>query len=450
MHGYMPQNLRDCVLIPIPKRNKDSSSSLNYRPISLASSLSKILERLILIKYAPYLSSSSLQFGFKAGSSTTLCTGTVKNIISNYIHNGSPVLGCFLDASKAFDLVNHGILFQKLYDRGLSQTVIRFLSSWYLTQQMSVRWGNSLSDSFKVTNGVRQGSVLSPVLFSVYLDGLLEELGNSGVGCHWGCLFAGAICYSDDIVLLAPCPSALRIMLKICDKYAHDHGLSFNADKTQLICFRSRQIHPCTANIAFNNIKLKFQDEVTHLGHILSYDLDDREDILRAIKDINRKANSILCSFNAADPFTKSILIKSYCLSLYGCSLWSLSSTSLKLIEVAVNKLLRKIWNLTYNSHTGIVHCVARFDFVCNLVSKRFCSFIQRSLSSEYQLIRSIFRTSLNHAFSFTGYNHLYGTKHLRNNLTSDFNASQFIRQIRSFYGIYSPFEDLICYISCN
>ena len=168
-HGYMPQNLRDCVLIPIPKRNKDSSSSLNYRSISLASSLSKILERLILIKYAPYLSSSSLQFGFKAGSSTTLCTGTVKNIISNYIHNGSPVLGCFLDASKAFDLVNHGILFQKLYDRGLSQTVIRFLSSWYLTQQMSVRWGNSLSDSFKVTNGVRQGSVLSPVLFSVYL-----------------------------------------------------------------------------------------------------------------------------------------------------------------------------------------------------------------------------------------------------------------------------------------
>ena len=142
---------------------------------------------MILIKYAPYLSSSSLQFGFKAGSSTTLCTGTVKNIISNYIHNGSPVLGCLVK------LVNHGILFQKLYDRGLSQTVILFLSSWYITQQTSVRWGNSLSDSFKVSNGVRQGSVLSPVLFSVYLDGLLEELGNSGVGCHWGCLFAGAI-----------------------------------------------------------------------------------------------------------------------------------------------------------------------------------------------------------------------------------------------------------------
>ena len=104
---------------------------------------------MILIKYAPFLSSSSLQFGFKAGSSTTLCTGVVKSIISNYIHNGSSVLGCFLDASKAFDLVNHGILLQKLYDRGLPQTVMQFLSSWYITQQMSVRCGSSFSHSFQ-------------------------------------------------------------------------------------------------------------------------------------------------------------------------------------------------------------------------------------------------------------------------------------------------------------
>ena len=307
--------------------------------------------------------------------------------------------------------MNHGILFQKLYDRGLPQTVMRFLSSWYITQQMSVRWGSSFSHSFNVSNGVRQGSVLSPVLFSVHLDGLLEQLARSGVGYHCGCLFAGAICYADDIVLLAPCPSALRIMLQICDKYAQNHGLSFNADKTQLICFRTHQTRSCTANIVFNNTILKFQEEVTHLGHILSYDLDDKKDILRAIKDINRKANSILCTFNAADPFIKTFLIKSYCLSLYGCSLWSLSSTSIKLIEVAVNKILRKLWKLPYNSHTGITHRVARFDFICNLVYRRFCSFIQRSLCSEYHLIRFIFKTSLYRAFSFIGYNHLYGTK---------------------------------------
>ena len=75
--------------------------SSSYRPIALASSLSKTLEHLNLIKYSTFLHTSPLQFGFKPGSSTTLCTGVVKNIISRYIHSGSSVHGCFLDASKA-------------------------------------------------------------------------------------------------------------------------------------------------------------------------------------------------------------------------------------------------------------------------------------------------------------------------------------------------------------
>ena len=113
-HGYMPKCLRDCVLIPIPKSGRLASSSENYRPIALASSLSKLLEHLILSKYSSFLYSHSLQFGFKFGFSTTLCIGLVKNVISKFIHNGFSVLGCFLDASKAFDLVDHHKLFQKL------------------------------------------------------------------------------------------------------------------------------------------------------------------------------------------------------------------------------------------------------------------------------------------------------------------------------------------------
>ena len=298
-HGYLPQCLRDCVLVPLPKRNKDTTCSQNYRPIALASSLSKILEHLIFTKYTSYISSSPLQFGFKSGSSTTLCTGMVKNIVSRYINNGSCVLGCFLDASKAFDLVNHDILFHKLSVRGLPLPVIRFLSSWYRSQQMKVRWGHSVSNSFHVSNGVRQGGVLSPVLFAVYLDGLLEELADCGCGCYWRDLFAGAFCYANDIVLLAPCASALRVMLNICCSYASTHGLKFNPEKSQLICFRLRHTHPCSATIKFHDTTLPYSNEVTHLGHVLSYNLDDTPDIVRAVRDINRRVNSILCTFNA-------------------------------------------------------------------------------------------------------------------------------------------------------
>ena len=246
-HEYMPQNLCDCVLVPIPKGNKDASCSQKYRPSALASSVRKVLERVILSKYEMYVCSNPLQFGFKPGYSTTLCTGIVKNVVSRYIHNGSAVLGCFLDASKAFDMVDHGVLIRTLRDRGLPLPILRFMLSWYATQQMQVCWVSCLSDVFHVSNGVWQGSVLSPALFAVYLDGFLAELGGSGVGCYWASLFAGAFCYADDIVLLAPCASSLRTMLDICSSYAVFHCLEFNANKTQLICFHMPSIRQYTA-----------------------------------------------------------------------------------------------------------------------------------------------------------------------------------------------------------
>ena len=85
-----------------------------------------MLERIILSKYSSFLDTHSLQFGFKGGVSTTMCTGLIKNVIAQYTHRGTNVFGCFLDASKAFDLVDHGIHFHKLLDRGLPTTIVCF------------------------------------------------------------------------------------------------------------------------------------------------------------------------------------------------------------------------------------------------------------------------------------------------------------------------------------
>ena len=95
-------------IIPVPKKNKDVSCSSNYHSIALASSLSKLLEHLILIHYSVFLYTSALQFGFKPGSSTTLCTGFIKNIISHYILQYT---GTFLMLVRNF-IVDHSLLFQ--------------------------------------------------------------------------------------------------------------------------------------------------------------------------------------------------------------------------------------------------------------------------------------------------------------------------------------------------
>ena len=97
---------------------------------------------------------------------------------------------------------------------------------------MQVRWQRYLSQTFSVSNGIRQGGILSPVLFTVYLDNLLIDLEHLDVGCHWISILAGVVCYADDLTLLAPSPAALRLMLRVCEDFAISHGLKFNPAKT--------------------------------------------------------------------------------------------------------------------------------------------------------------------------------------------------------------------------
>ena len=129
----------------------------------------------------------------------------------------------------------------------MPKPIVRFLFRWYLTQQLSVHWMGRTSEHFDVTNGVRQGGVLSPVLFAVYLDSLLNSLRSSGRR-FWGNHFCGALCYADDLTILAPSPDALRKMLAQCEAHVVSHDIHFNVSKTQLICFRRS---PCADQSRF-------------------------------------------------------------------------------------------------------------------------------------------------------------------------------------------------------
>ena len=173
-------------------------------------------------------------------------------------------------------------------------------------------------------------------------------------------------------------------------------------------------------------------------------------DIIRAAKDLNRKANFLFCVFRAADPFVKNFLFKSYCLSLYGCSLWSLSSSSIKLIEVTLNKLLDKLWCFPLISHSSIVHCVAQIDTVSDIVFSRFLSLLSSSLTSSSSLVQSVFSVSSQLMYSFSGYNNIFGSKHLIDYSSTDFCIADIVRKVRHLYGFSSPCEGLICYVTCS
>ena len=147
-------------------------------------------------------------------------------------------------------------------------------------------------------------------------------------------------------------------MLRICSDFAKSHSLAFNPEKTQLIKF-SRCSSPCLSEFTFCGQKLAFSQQVSHLGHILSRNLSDDDDILSVKRDMCQKANYMLYTFAPCDPYTKSRLLESFCMSLFGSALWFLSSSALRLLETSFNNILRKIWSLPRHCHTAPLHLLA-------------------------------------------------------------------------------------------
>jgi Reverse transcriptase (RNA-dependent DNA polymerase) len=112
---------------------------------------------------------------------------------------------------------------------------------------------NFFSDTFRVLNGVKQGGIISPVLFCIYFYVLLTRLREADIGCHLGHWFVGALAYADDIVILAPTANAARRMLDTCDVFASEYCVQFDASKSKCIHFytgkSSRSAH--TLKIAY-------------------------------------------------------------------------------------------------------------------------------------------------------------------------------------------------------
>ena len=268
VHGTSPDNMLIGNMLPLPKPKKDRSNSDNYRAITLNIALNKLFDTIVLNKEKDNLITNDLQFGFKESISTTMCTATLKETVLWYNNKGSNVHALFLDASKAFDRVHFIKLFNKLLDRQLPPTLLRCLLFMYTKQVLQVKWSSKTSESFNVSNGVKQGSILSPTLFAVYMDDLLSLLSHSKVGCHVCSVFTGALCYADDITLLAPSGNGLSKLADICEQYARDFNISFNGDKSQLITFKcNNKKLDFIPSIYIANKTVNYCTHVIHLGH---------------------------------------------------------------------------------------------------------------------------------------------------------------------------------------
>ena len=205
--------------------------------------------------------------------------------------NGS-VFTCFLDARKAFDRVNHSLLFDKLCTSGVPFHLIRLLVYWYENQRMCVRWGGVCYSSFTVTNGVRQGGILSPYLFNVYVGDLSVKLNSCHVGCYYsgGCI--NHLTYADDLVIMSPSVAGLYKLIHICESFGLSHDVLFNNKKSTIMSFRAGNLKDSQLPLyTLNGEVLCDSACVNYLGHFICSDLSDDTDILRQRRCLTIQGN---------------------------------------------------------------------------------------------------------------------------------------------------------------
>ena len=257
----------------------------------------------------------------------------------------SKVYCCFLDASKAFDKVLHNGVFKKLLDKNVPVVLVNVLHNWYSNLQCSVRWNNVYGAPFMVKCGVRQGGVLSPYLFALYVDELIVQLRQSGYGLRVGQQFVGCVVYADDIALLSASCYGLQKVVDICCLYGKKWDLSFNPVKSQLITLGGP--NPIICPIQIDGKAIHWVNKVKYLGVYFLVDtgLTDVTDIIRKFYG---KFNSIMSVLGkGSNELTALHLINAYCLPslLYGCEVWNLTDNSLHKLSVAWNNCFRNIFS---------------------------------------------------------------------------------------------------------
>jgi len=226
----VPDDFHKGVVIPLIKNAEGNRFTTdNCRGITLSPVISKLFEIVLLSQFKDQLSSDPLPFGFKSRSSCSHAIFTFKTV-DHYIRNGCTVTVCALDISKTFDRVDHYKMFNVLMDRSLSKQFIGLLSGWLAKCFVCVS-GAPHTHAVQILAGVRQGGILSPILFAVYIDPLITELRNVGHGCSLQGDFYGCLLYVDDILLLTHTLRSMQMMLHMCDKFAENFDVNFNSGK---------------------------------------------------------------------------------------------------------------------------------------------------------------------------------------------------------------------------
>ena len=356
-----PSPFKHALVTPLLKKfNLPYDNLANYRPISNLSFLSKLLERLILKRLLQHLTSFSsipiFQSGFRKSYSTETALLRIHNDLLLAMENKRVSALILLDLSAAFDTVDHSILLSRLsLNFGVTSSALSLLNSYLSDRTQSVHIGSHSSPSSHLLTGVPQGSVLGPLLFTLYTTPLSYLLNNSGVSYH---------IYADDTQLyysFSACDSHstltyLSNVLESVHDWLSSNYLSLNPSKTEFLLIGTDQQRSKIASdlLSFSGSAISPSDSARNLGVIFDSDLSLSKQIssvcrrsyhsIRLLRQI-RSSLDLNSAVLLANSLTSSNL--DYCNSLY----YSLPNSSLHRLQLVQNSLARAVLRLKSRDH---------------------------------------------------------------------------------------------------
>ena len=415
VHGTVTLSLLACAFLPLFKGGlKDPSKTDSYRAIAGASLLLKLFDNVVLLLWGDRLSSDSLQFGFKKNTSTTQCSWLVMETAGYFLRRGSPCIVTLMDCSKAFDMCSFEVLFKKLMEKGLPPLVVRTLVFIYQEQTAWVRWGGAKSSQFGITNGTRQGSVLSPCFFAVYMDELLQKLRDQGLGCHIGEVFYGAAGFADDLILISPSRTGMQRMLEVCEQYALENNLIFSTDenpeksktKCLFMCGKVGAVQ-YPAPLRLNDRDLPWVVKGTHLGHELHQSCNMNFDAKCKRAAFIDKSTDIRHMFSFAVPYQMLSAVNVYAAHFYGSMLWDLSSEAAWQVYRSWNTCVKLAWDIPRWTHNYLVDGLLAGDIppVRQKILCQYVNFFGKLTSSPLREVRLLAKVVGKDMGSVTGQN---------------------------------------------
>lgn len=201
--------------------------------------------------------------------------------------------------------------------------LIRIIHCWYFEQNVCIRWNDSVTSFFGVSNGIRQGSILSPCLFNIYFDDLSRSLNKIYAGCYFNSIIVNHLLYADDIVLLCPSLRGLQSLIDVCAKFGELNDVTFNEKKTVCMVLKSKESKNFAYSEPFlNECKLSYVNKYKYLGLVINSDFNDKDDISRQICNVYARGNSLVRNFDMCSDEVKIRLFNTYVTNVYGCHLW--------------------------------------------------------------------------------------------------------------------------------